>query len=143
MPAEPLEVTVDSTNQKIQFTGACRDNAPIHIDYPLPLGDDQGYTPLELLLVSLAACSGATVATLLRKMKKTVAGVQVHARGVRRDVHPTCFERISLELVLTGSDAGDAEIRRAIQLAEESYCPVWVLLKNNCDITVEYHVAAA
>ena len=99
MPA-PLEVTVHSTNQRLGYTGALRSHPAIPIDYIPPLGDGQGYTPLEMLLMSLGACSGGTIGFLLRKMGKTVAGIKVNAKGARRETHPTSFTAIHLEFLV-------------------------------------------
>ena len=139
---EQLEITVSLTNQKVQFSGVSRSNPAITIDYTPPLGDGQGYMPLELLLISLAACAGATVAALLRRMRKNVAGLQVKAAGLRRDQHPTSFTKIFLEFVLTSSDAEAADLQKAIQLSEEAYCPVWAMLKNNVEVIPEYKIIA-
>jgi putative redox protein len=138
--SEQLEVTVDLVNEKVKFTGVAGSNPAITIDYTPPLGDGQGYMPLELLLISLAACSGSTVAALLRKMRKNVSGLKVNAKGTRRVVHPTSFDSIFLEFVLTSPDAEAADIQKAIQLSEEAYCPVWALLKNNVEIAYEYKI---
>jgi len=51
-----LEVSVDLTNQKVQFTGVARSNPAIIIDCIPPLGDGQGYTPIELLPIGGTAC---------------------------------------------------------------------------------------
>jgi len=53
-----LEVTVNLTNQKGQFIGVSRSNPSITFDYDPPLGDGQGYTGLEMLLMSLAGDTG-------------------------------------------------------------------------------------
>ncbi len=89
--AAQLEVTVNSTNQKLGYTGALRSLAPISIDYVPPLGDGQGYLPLEMLLMSLGACSGGTIGLLLRKMGRTVSAITVNVKGTRRDQtrHPS------------------------------------------------------
>jgi putative redox protein len=139
---EPLEVTVNSTNQKLGYTGGLRSLPHIAIDYIPPLGDGQGYLPLELLLMSLAACSGGTIGILLRRMGKTVSDIAVHAKGIRREQHPTSFEKIHLRFDLISQDATDPDIRKAIKLAEESLCPVWAMLKNNVEIATEYTVTA-
>jgi putative redox protein len=59
-------------------------NKPISIDYTPPLGDDLGYTSLELLLLSLSSCVGSSVLTFLRKMKKTITGCKIYCRGIRK-----------------------------------------------------------
>lgn len=108
--AEPLEVTVNSTNQRMGYMGALRSLPPITIDYIPPHGDGKGYLPLELLLMSLASCSGATVAFLLRRKGKSVSKVNVSARGIRRDRPPMSFEKIFLEFTLTTGDAREEDI---------------------------------
>ncbi len=143
MAGELLETTVDLQGERMHFSGAAGANAAVAIDYKPPLGDGQGYTPLELLLMSLAACSGATTATLLRKMKKNVAGLKVNATGIRREAHPTCFEKILLEFVLSSPDAVDADVQRALQLAEDTYCPVWAMVRDNCEIVCEFRIVPA
>lgn len=141
--AAELEVTVHSTDQKLGYTGALRTLPPITMDYVPPHGDGQGYMPLELLLMSLAACSGGTIAMLLRKSGKTISGVTVNAKGIRREQHPTSFHKIILEFILHSGDSGDADIQKAIQLSEQSFCPVWAMLKNNVKIVTEYKIMKA
>jgi len=138
--ADLLEISVDLTNQKVQFTGATRSNSAIAIDYIPPLGDGQGYMPLELLLMSLASCSGATVVTFLRKMKKNISGLKVNAKGTRRDQHPTSFQSITLEFVISSGYVQESDIDKAIKLSEETYCPVWAMLKNNVEIIPEFRI---
>lgn len=138
--AGQLEVTVNSTNQKLGYTGALRSLPPIAIDYIPPFGDGQGYLPLEMLLMSLASCSGGTIGLLLRKMGKTVSGITVNAKGTRRDRHPTSFQKIFLEFTVNSGDAKDADIQKAIRLAEESVCPVWAMVKGNAEIVAEYKI---
>jgi len=94
----PMEVSVDSTNQKLGYTGVLRSHPAIPIDYIPPFGDGQGYTPLELLLMSLAACSGGTIGLLLRKMGKTISGIKVNTRGIRRGSTPHHSRRSFLNL---------------------------------------------
>jgi putative redox protein len=139
----PMEVSVDSTNQKLGYTGVLRAHPAIPIDYISPFGDGQGYTPLELLLMSLAACSGGTIGLLLRKMGKTISGIKVNTIGIRREQHPTSFQKISLEFVVTSVDVKGADIKKAIKLAEESVCPVWAMVKGNAEIVTEYRIIAS
>ncbi len=140
---EPMEVTVQSTNQKLGYTGALRSHPPVPIDYFPPLGDGQGYTPLELLLISLASCSGGTIGLLLRKKGKTVADIKVSAKGTRRQQHPTSFQKIDLAFTVTSRDTTDADMQKALKLAEESVCPVWAMVKGNAEITTAYKIIAS
>jgi putative redox protein len=140
MMVEQLEVTVKLTNKKVQFTGVSRSNPAVIFDYTPPLGDGQGYTGLEMLLMSFAACSGTSVVALLRQMGKKVSAFKVMARGIRRDQDPTSFEKISLLFVLNSENTEDADIRKAIQLSEQKVCPVWDMLKGNVEIITEHRI---
>ena len=136
------EVTVNLTNQKVQFTGMSKSNPdrPIAFDFNPPIGDGQGYNGLELLLMSFAGCSGTTITYLLRKMGKNISGLKVNAKGIRRDQPPIKFKRVFLEFILNSKDTKDADIQKAIQLAEDSVCPVWQMVKNNVEVTTEYKI---
>jgi putative redox protein len=144
--AEQFEhVTVDLTNDKVQFTGISKSNPdrPIAFDFKPPIGDGQGYNGLELLLMSFAGCSGTTVLYLLRKMGRNISSLKINANGLRRDQPPIKFEKIFLEFLLTSEDTEDADIQKAIQLAEASVCPVWQMIKNNAEVTAEYRITAS
>ena len=139
---DPLEVTVTSINDKLGYTSSLRSMPPVTMGYVPPLGDGNGYTPLELLLMSLSTCSGATVGLLLKKTGKTVTQVKVTAKGTRRETHPTSFTKIHLQFTVNSSDAKDADMQKAIKLAEDSVCPVWAMVKGNAEISTEYKIVA-
>jgi putative redox protein len=144
--AEQLEeVTVQLTNQKVQFTGIskCNPDRPVAFDYKPPLGDGQGYNGLELLLMSLSGCSATAIVYLLRKMGKEISGLKVNAKGVRRDQPPIKFEKIFLEFMVNSKDTKDEDMQKAIQLAEGSVCPVWQMVKGNVEVKTEYKIIAS
>jgi len=137
---EQLEAAVTLINNKIQFSGVVRDNPAITFDYHPPIGDGKGFTGLEVLLLSLAGCSASTVVYLLGTMKKNIAGLQVQAEGVRRETHPTSLKTITLRFILHSADVKDADMQKVIRLAEETYCPVWAMLKGNVDVITQYKI---
>ena len=138
------EVAVQLINQKVKFTGVSKANPdqPITFDYKPPMGDGEGFNGLELLLMSLSGCSATAVVYLLRKMGKTVSGLEVNAKGVRREQPPIKFEKIHLEFILNSKDIKDDDIQKAIQLAEQSVCPVWQMIKNNVEVVAEYTIVS-
>jgi putative redox protein len=137
---EGLSASVKLINDKVMFEGTARGNTPVVMDYHPPLGDDMGYTGLEMLLVSLCGCSATAIVPTLRKMKMTVNGFEVKAAGIRRDTHPTVLTEITLRFILTSPDAAADNFAKAIKLAEEAYCPVWAMLKGNVEIKTEFEI---
>ncbi|MBI6871813.1 OsmC family protein [Clostridium aciditolerans] len=135
-----LTVTADLINDKVKFSGLSRDNHEVIIDYVHPIGNGEGYTPLELFLISLATCSGMTLTLLLRKMHKDVSELKVIASGERRATYPTYFKSIQLSFELASKDVQPHDIEKALKLSEESLCPIWNMVKNNVDISSEYNI---
>jgi hypothetical protein len=52
--SKELNTSVKLINNRLNFSGFTNGNDPVSIDYTPPLGDNLGYTSLELLLLSLS-----------------------------------------------------------------------------------------
>ena len=106
----------------------------IMLDYLKPLGDYEGFTPLELLLASLAGCAGGTISPLMKKFGMPEFKLKINARGVRTTEHPTVFTSISMEFNFSGSNLNKENLEKIVTIAEEKYCPVWAMLKKSVNI---------
>lgn len=138
--SKELFSSVKLVNDKLNFIGSIDDNKPISIDYFPPLGDNLGYTSLELLLLSLSSCIGSAVLTFLRRMNKTIMNCEIKAHGLRREEHPTGFENISVEIVIESPDLTNEDMIKVLKLTEEKYCPVYSMIKGNTDILINYSI---
>jgi putative redox protein len=143
MSAEPVSVQIVLVNDNLRFSAHSGNNDPIYSDSLPPLGNGQGYMPTELLLISLATCSGSTIVSLLRKKRKTVVSFSMQAQGYKREEYPKSFEKIILHCELVSPDATDDDMRRCIELTEEKYCPVWAMIKGNVEVVCEFSINAA
>jgi putative redox protein len=92
--------------------------------------------------MSLGGCSATALVYLLRKMGKTVSGLEVNAKGVKSEQPPVKFEKIFLEFILSSNNTKDEDIKKALQLAESSVCPVWQMIKNNVEVVSQYRIIA-
>ncbi|MDR3754032.1 MAG: OsmC family protein [Terracidiphilus sp.] len=117
-------------------------NHQVLTDYPLPAGRPvEGLTSLELLLASLATCAANSVLALLkRKLNQPVTGLEVNARGSRREEHPTVLSEISLEFIVKGAVDPEA-VKKSLKISEDQLCPVWNMLKSGTPITATYRIA--
>ena len=127
-------------NEKVHFEGKVDSNEPVSIDYVPPFGDNLGYTSLELLLLSLSSCVGSSILIFLRKMKKDISGLEINARGIRKEEHPTGFKSIILKMILKSNNTTTEDLDKVIKLSEETYCPVWSMLKGNVEISIEHTI---
>jgi putative redox protein len=126
----------------MRFEGMSRSGRTVELDCARGGETAAGYTPLELLLASLAGCSGQVVVGLLKRMGQEVAGFRVVARGVKKDIHPAVFTSIALEFEFSGGRLEPASVEKALALSEERYCPVWAMLKASVPIKAEFRLLA-
>jgi putative redox protein len=99
-----------------------------------------GPTPMELVLISLAGCSAMDVITILRKQRQPVAGLEVQVRGERSDDRPRVFTTIELRYLVRGAGVDPVAVRRAIELSQERYCPVWAMLGRHVQIIPSFQI---
>ena len=126
-------------NEKLQFKGTVVGNAPVLIDYVPPLGDNQGYTSLELFLLSLSSCAGSAILVLLRKMQKTINGFEISSKGIRKQEHPTGFKSINIDITIKSADITDSDLDKVLKLVE-GICPVVSMVKGNVELTYTYSI---
>jgi putative redox protein len=140
--SKELNTSINLINDKLNFKGIVAGNIPVSIDYTSPLGDNSGYTSLELLLLSLSSCIGSAILTFLRKMKKTIKGCEIHSKGIRKEEHPTGFKTIIITINLKSADTTADDFNKVVKLSEETYCPVWSMLKGNVEIEIKHNISA-
>ncbi len=138
--SKELTTSINLLNEKLHFEATVNGNDPISIDYIPPLGDNLGYTSLELFLLSLSSCLGSSVVIFLRRMRKTVSGFEIIGSGIRKEEHPTGFKTIKLQVIIKSPDVIAEDLDKVIKLSEETFCPVWSMIKGNVDIEVKYTI---
>ena len=98
---------------------------------------NQGGSPVETVLTSLAACSAMDVISIALKKRQAVESYAVEASGTQRDEYPQVYTEIDLVHVLHGTGLSEAAIRRSIELSATKYCPVNAMLSAGA--TVVHH----
>jgi putative redox protein len=138
---QTLKVQVGDLKGRMQLTGRGHANAKVAIDYSPPLGEDNGFTSLELLMVSLASCSSHSIQYAIGTMGLKLEDIKAEATGQRRiDQHPTVLTKIELLYEIKGAGLRTDSIEKAIHMAEDEYCPVWAMLKKEVEITWKYQL---
>jgi putative redox protein len=132
--SKELVTAIKLNNDRLNFSGIVEGNNPISIDYIPPLGDNLGYTSLELLLLSFSTCLGSAVLVFLRKMQKSISEFEINAKGIRNEEHPTGFKSILIDIHIRSADVDEVDLKKVIALAEEKYCPVWAMIRGNVPV---------
>jgi putative redox protein len=117
------------------------DGHRVRMDYPIPPQDtSEGFTPLQLLLASLAGCAGNVVPLLLQRMRQPLEGLRMNVRAQRRVEHPTVLTEIAVEFVLQGPGLDPGRVELAIRQAEEQLCPVWDMIRKAAPIRTSFRI---
>jgi len=81
-------------------------------------------SPVEALVVSLAACSAMDVIAIAAKKRQVIDRYAVHVDAEQRDEYPQVLTRVRVVHEVEGPGVDEAAIRRAIELSATKYCPV-------------------
>jgi putative redox protein len=123
------------------MVGEANDGPAIVVDSSgAPFGTHSGLSPMELILVGLAGCTGMDVISILTKQRQPVTGFQVRVEGERADSHPKVYTKIHVEYVVYGEGVEEKAVARAVKLSEETYCSVMGMLHATVDITNSYRI---
>ncbi len=134
-----LSASMKLVNDRLLFEGHVDGNHPVAIDYIPPLGDNLGYTSLELLLLSLSSCVATALLVMLRRMGKKIEDFSVRSEGTRRQTHPTSLEEIHLYMEIKSSNLTDEEIEKTLAQIE-GICPVLDMINDRTQVFIHHRV---
>ncbi|HYK86895.1 MAG TPA: OsmC family protein [Ktedonobacteraceae bacterium] len=106
-------------------------------------GHNEGFRPMEMLLVGLAGCTGMDVISILRKKRQQVTDYAVLVTGVRAEDHPMVFVDITVTHIVTGYHIQPEAVARAIQLSEDRYCGAGAMLGKVAHLTHTFRIVDA
>jgi putative redox protein len=92
-------------------------------------------SPVQVLLVSIAACCSMDVVEILRKKRQRLTAYEVRVSGERAEEHPRRFLSITCVHRLTGHGLQREAAEHALQLSLEKYCSVSHCLRPDLPIT--------
>ncbi len=98
--------------------------------------DGAAASPMELLLVSLAGCTGVDVVAILEKMRQPLDRFEVEVEGIRAPEHPKVYTEVDVVYRAWGEGLKPAKLRRAVELSEGKFCSVSAMLKPTARIKV-------
>ena len=103
-------------------------------------GDGKGPAPMEVLLVSLAACTGMDAASILKKKRVNLKSMTVKVNGEQAPQHPKYFTKIDVQFDFEGFDLKEEDVKRAIELSKDKYCSVSAMLKDKAEISYRWNI---
>jgi putative redox protein len=121
--------------EELRFAASGGTRPPIVVDGNTAVA----LSPVELLLVAAATCTGSDIVVILQKQRVVLRSLEIAVRGTRQETDPRRYTAIHFRVAVAGEGADEVKARRAIDLSLEKYCSVVASLAP--DIRVTYDVA--
>ena len=97
-------------------------------------------SPLEMLLMSIAACTASDVVSVLEKKRQDVTAYHAEITGERVDDHPRKFVKFHIHHIVHGRSVSEKAVADAIALSDTKYCSVAATVRPTAEITTSYEI---
>jgi len=125
----------------ISFIGKSDSNNWVAMDGPENFGgSNAGTRPKELMLLSLAGCTGSDVVSILQKKRVGLKDFEINITAEETEDHPKVFTSMHVEYVFYGANLNEKDVERAIDLSLTRYCGVTTMYKKAFDVTHSYKI---
>jgi len=101
---------------------------------------EEGCSPTETFLLSLAGCISIDVVHILRKMRCEVSKYEVEAQGVRNSNPPQYYKSFDIMIHISGEGITPKKLDRAIHLSVNKYCSVYHSLRKDIQVNVTHRI---
>jgi putative redox protein len=107
----------------------------ILLDAPHPEGTPAtGFSPAELVLAGVGACSAWDVVQILGKAHQELTDLAVETVGTQQAEQPFPFRDVRLHYVVTGRGLKSGLVHRAVRLSHERYCSAIATIRGVAEI---------
>lgn len=131
-------------HKNLSFTGSADTGFTVPMGSGTSVGgDEDGFRPMELVLVALAGCTGMDVISILKKKRQAFTAFDVKIHAERTSEIPQVFSAIQVEYIVTGNHLDAAAVERSVELSMTKYCPVHAMLKKAVPIDTKITILEA
>lgn len=136
-----MKVSLRRLNDAVHFEGLNTTGQVVHTDgSDAAGGTNQGFRPMELLLMGLGSCSAIDVVLILKRMRQEIGEMRIEVEGDRdSEETPSVFRKIHVHFEFTG-DLDPDKVERAIKLSMEKYCSATRMLEQMAAITHSFEI---
>ena len=133
-----MKIVANKINNNFLFEGKNSSGHKVLLDNKSKKeGEIAGISPMELLLMGLAGCSGIDIITILDKQKLKLNKLKIEVEGFRKkNQFPSPFKKINVKIEAEGN-IDEKKIIRAVQLSFDKYCSVSKTLEHTAQIKYE------
>jgi len=136
-----MKHTVDTAWQgNMKFDAVVSGHHVIMDALPVVGGNDEGARPKELMLASLAGCTGMDVVSILKKMRVEPQYFNIRIEAEMTEEHPKHYTSMHIIYEFKGEGLEMEKLHKAINLSQEQYCGVSAAYRKAMKITYEVNI---
>jgi putative redox protein len=103
-------------------------------------GQNKGPRPKELMMVSLAGCTGMDVISMLKKMRIEPEKFDVDIEADLTEEHPKHYTKMHVIYSFKGKELDPEKLKKAVELSQERYCGVSAAYRKAMELTYEIKI---
>ncbi|OZM57035.1 osmotically inducible protein C [Lottiidibacillus patelloidae] len=95
--------------------------------------EDYGFRPFQLMVSSIAVCSGGVLRKILAKQRVEITNMTIEADVERNEEEANRIEKIHIHFLISGKDLKEEKLRKAVELSSKN-CPMVQSVKGSIEI---------
>ena len=103
-------------------------------------GEEAGYKSTELLLYSIAGCTGIDVVRILEKQRQKLISLEIELTAHQGETYPKPYHTIEVKFIARGKDLDEKKLAAAIELSESKYCVVSQTIESETKVVTSYEI---
>ncbi|MCQ6267439.1 OsmC family protein [Fictibacillus sp. WQ 8-8] len=103
--------------------------------------EEYGFRPYQLMVSSVAVCSGGVLRKVLDKMRIDVQDITIRTQVVRNRNEADRIESIHMHFIIKGQELSSEKIEKALRVTEKN-CSMVQSVKGSIDITDSFELTA-
>ena len=103
--------------------------------------EDYGFRPFQLLVSSVAVCSGGVLRKVLERMRLPFADIEVSAEVKRDEKETNRITHIHLHFTIKGDQLSKEKVEKALVVTRKN-CSMVQSVKDSIEITESFEISA-
>ena len=123
-----------------KFLATGYSGAKVVLHNPVEGESREGPSPFESVILAAGGCTASDVVEILQKQRESIESFHIELESQRAKGPPAVLESLHLTYVIKGPKK-EANVRRAIELSQEKYCSVNIMLKRaGAKVTTSFRI---
>lgn len=126
--------------ERFQFVGSDSAGHSVVLDASPPSGESTGMRPMDMLLVSLGACTAMDIVQGMKKHGKELERLEVRVTGTKNESLPHYFKNVNVHYTVWGRGIEPMILEKVIQQSHELFCSVGATMSGRAEIGWSYEI---